>query len=240
MFGLIRKHLPNTLTCLNFLCGVLAIYFLGRNGLDALPLVEVLLITAAVADFLDGLTARLLKSASAIGKDLDSLADAVTFGVLPSLVLSDCFRRLVPLPPGQDFLHFFPLITGVFSIIRLARFNQDTRQTDGFIGVPTPANAFFLIFLSDLLCLKTPDFTLNPVFFIFLSVLSAGLLISPFRLIALKFKSPGWKNNEARIGLCILSVASLGIFGKIAIPFLFVLYIIVSWFHYRAAHHENI
>ena len=128
----LTKHIPNTITSLNLLCGVMGVIFAMEGRLDA---AFVLMLLAALFDFCDGLAARLLHAYSDIGKELDSLCDVVSFGVLPSVMLFSLWGR--PLWP----LGFLPLLLAVFSALRLAKFNLDERQHDGFIGLPTPAAA---------------------------------------------------------------------------------------------------
>ena len=128
----LTKHIPNTITSLNLLCGVMGVIFAMEGRLDA---AFVLMLLAALFDFCDGLAARLLHAYSDIGKELDSLCDVVSFGVLPSVMMFSLWGR--PLWP----LGFLPLLLAVFSALRLAKFNLDERQHDGFIGLPTPAAA---------------------------------------------------------------------------------------------------
>lgn len=128
----LTKHIPNTITSLNLLCGVMGVILAMEGRLDA---AFVLMLLAALFDFCDGLAARLLHAYSDIGKELDSLCDVVSFGVLPSVMLFYLWGR--PLLP----LGFLPLLLAVFSALRLAKFNLDERQHDGFIGLPTPAAA---------------------------------------------------------------------------------------------------
>lgn len=240
MIQFIRNQLPNALTCLNFGCGMMGIILLGEKKLEALGQVEILLVIAGLADFLDGLLARALGSSSAIGKDLDSLADATTFGILPSVAVYYAFKAHAGQPELPDLVYYFPLIIGIFSIIRLARFNNDTRQTEDFIGLPTPANAFFLIFSLGLLESHPVDLFQGPAFYCLLSLGSAVSLVMPVRLLALKFKDLSIQNNLARIGLIVVTLASLLIFGKLAIPFLFGLYVLTSLVHFSLTRHERI
>ncbi|MDD4068288.1 MAG: CDP-alcohol phosphatidyltransferase family protein, partial [Bacteroidales bacterium] len=145
---MIRKHIPNSITLLNLLCGILSIYTLYKT--ESLVLPSLFIIIGALLDFCDGLSARLLKAYSNIGKELDSLADVVTFGVAPSLIVVDLlqeFYRLNPILSSYSFVVFIPLLMALMSAYRLAKFNIDERQTSGFIGVPTPANALIWISL---------------------------------------------------------------------------------------------
>jgi len=223
-----RNNFPNILTCCNLACGVFAIFSLSINGLQAIELVESLLIIAGIADFFDGFAARILKSTSNIGKDLDSLADNVTFGVLPGLVFFLLIRKLAIEQSINENVALFAIPIALFSSIRLAIFNNDTRQSDQFIGVPTPANAFFLIFLAaSFLRLEFNSF-FNINTLILISLISAFWLVLPFPLIALKFKNFQIKNNWQRFLLIGLSLILIIILGKSAVPLIFLAYLAVS------------
>lgn len=184
---------------------------------------------SAIMDFFDGFVARLLKVSGELGKQLDSLADVVSFGVAPGFIFHGLAQPYVGEWAQYSFL-FIP----VFSAIRLAKFNIDTRQSDSFIGVPTPANAMFiaslpLITLNDTYGLSSG--IENGWFLLLFPLLSAYLLVAELPLLALKFKNFGWKGNEARfilIAACVLSVL-LFTFAGIAISI--VLYIIISVIH---------
>ena len=130
----IAKHIPNTITSMNLLCGALGVIFTFQGALD---IAFYLMLAAAVCDFLDGFSARLLKAYSAIGKELDSLADLVTFGLLPSLMLH---RRMIE-GGITGFTAYIPLIICIFSALRLAKFNVDDRQSENFLGLATPSCA---------------------------------------------------------------------------------------------------
>lgn len=226
MIQFIKNNLPNFLTCCNLVCGITGIIFISLDGIQAIDTVEWLIAGAGVADFFDGFVARLLKSASPIGKDLDSLADGITFGVLPSLA---SFHYLYSLETDkQAWMPFIAISIGVFSIIRLAIFNNDTRQTESFIGVPTPANAYFLIFLIGGLYHSVLPFSISPNTFVAIVLVCSFLLVSPLELLALKFKSFYWGENKSRFILIFLSVVTLAFFGKIAVPIIFLYYVGLS------------
>src|SRR5574344_2810294 len=144
---MIRKHIPNSITLLNLLCGILSIYTLYKT--ESLILPSLFIIIGALLDFCDGLSARLLKVSSNIGKELDSLADVVTFGVAPSMIATNLLLIQSPNYPFLQIFHriicYIPLVIAVMSCYRLAKFNIDTRQTSSFIGLPTPANALVWI-----------------------------------------------------------------------------------------------
>lgn len=204
------RHLPNALTCCNLLCGCLGIIFI--NDIDPIWFIG----AACVFDFLDGFAARMLRVSSPIGKELDSLADMVTFGVLPSIY----WYHLIEHPQ----LKYVSFLIAVCSAIRLAKFNIDERQSEGFIGVPTPANALFLVTFPWL-------FTghLVPMYVaIGVILLFSWLMVSPLPLFALKFKHFGWKGNELRFTFLIGSVLLIGIFQVAGVALCIILYILAS------------
>lgn len=214
------KHLPNFLTCCNLVCGCLGIIFLweGTNIPTAY-----FVWAACIFDFFDGFAARLLKYSSPIGKELDSLADVVSFGVLPSLFM---YRWLVAESHSQ-YLPYIALIIAVCSALRLAIFNIDETQSDSFKGVPTPANTLFLTAL---------PFLENSVFqihfsYIALTVISivfSMLLVSRFELFALKFKNFSFADNKLRFAFLLISVLLIGILQFAALPVIILLYIGLS------------
>lgn len=204
------RHLPNALTCCNLLCGVLGILFIKE--IEPIWFIGL----ACVFDFLDGFVARLLKVSSPIGKELDSLADMVTFGVLPSLY----WFYLIE----DDKLRFVALLIAVCSAIRLAKFNVDERQVDGFIGVPTPANA---LFLGTFPFLYT-DFQVPQGAAIAITLLFSFLMVSPLGMFSLKFKRFGWKGNELRFTFLIGAVLLIGIFQVAGVALAIILYILAS------------
>lgn len=208
----LKKHIPNFITSLNLTVGSIGIYFvLVGNPDNAIYFV----LGAAFFDFFDGLAARALNVQSAIGKELDSLADLVSFGVLPA------FYMLRILSFESDYF-FLAIAIIVFSALRLAQFNIDESQSDSFKGLPTPANAIMLTSLVYL------DFELNELTLITIILLSSWLLVSGIPLLALKFKSYRWKNNEWRWILILLSIGLSIVFQWTILPFLIPLYVIIS------------
>jgi len=214
------RHLPNTLTSANLLCGCLGLICLMENY----PIEPAYFIWAAcVFDFFDGFAARMLKVSSSIGKELDSLADMVSFGVLPAMTM----YHWIDSTAGANLYVYVSLMIAVFSALRLAKFNVDARQTDTFIGVPTPANALFitsLVFLPD--SIKAIVFT-APVL-TGITMLFSLLLVAPFELFALKFKDFSWGNNKMRFTFLALSVFLLVLFKAGALPFIIISYILIS------------
>ncbi|WP_037575050.1 CDP-diacylglycerol--serine O-phosphatidyltransferase [Sporocytophaga myxococcoides] len=222
----IKKHIPNFITCLNLLSGCIGITEAFKGNLVNAAL---LIIAGAVFDFFDGFIARLVKASSPIGKDLDSLADVITFGLLPGLILFNLLTINSNLPLA---INYIPLIVPVFSALRLAKFNNDPRQTGSFIGVPTPANALLIgslplitEFNSDL---NLNFIILNPYFIISLSIIMSLLLISEIPLFALKFKTFKWKDNQIIYIFLLISLILLLLIKVAAIPLIVILYVILS------------
>jgi len=224
----LKNNFPNLLTCSNLACGVFAIFLLSTHGLQSIEAVEVLVIIAGIADFLDGFAARILKSTSDIGKDLDSLADNITFGLLPCLVVFLTIRKLAIEELVDEKVALFAIPIAILSSVRLAIFNNDARQSDHFIGVPTPANAFFLIFLVGSLLNSKFEFLYNINFLVALSLLTSLWLVAPIPLIALKFKNFEIKFNWQRYLILAISIVLLLILGISALPFVILAYLAVS------------
>jgi len=236
MSNQLKRHIPNTITLLNMASGVLAI-FASTHGHLGLAVAFVLL--AAVFDFMDGLAARALHVVSDIGKQLDSLADVVSFGVAPAFITIELLKIL--LFSGQEIpevmaisdaaILFSPILIPVFSAYRLAKFNIDTRQSSSFYGLPTPANAMFFISLA-LIYLRHPQYELwlegiTPVF-PFLVLIFCTLMVAEYRMFALKFKTWRFADNKFRylfIGVSAILLISL---QAIAIPLVILLYIAMS------------
>jgi CDP-diacylglycerol--serine O-phosphatidyltransferase len=235
---IILKHFPNFLTCLNLLCGCLAIVFLG-NG-DPL-LAAFLVMAAAVFDFFDGFLARLLNASSPIGGDLDSLADMVTFGVVPGLTLLYYMLQSTGLTIDgmesfvQHPLLLVPFLIPVFSALRLAKFNVDTRQTVSFRGLPTPASAMWVMSIPLMIAYmpyhiwwKPTEVTVELWFIVGSAIGLSAIMVSELPLLAMKFKGFGWKGNGARYVLLIISVVLLIILRPVAIPLILSLYVLIS------------
>lgn len=235
----IRRHIPNAITSLNLLCGVLALLAIAQNQIDA---AAILIAAALLFDFLDGFVARLLGVHSPVGKELDSLADAVTFGVVPGCIMALLIQRSVggTFPPsidlsvfsGNGWLFLMGLLISVFSVLRLARFNLDERQSNAFYGLATPANTL-LVLSFWLITDKQPDSwlaqSLNHTWiWIVLSLLLSYLLNAEIKLIAFKFKSYALRDNLFRYILIFSGIILLAIFQYMAIPCLILLYFLLS------------
>jgi CDP-diacylglycerol---serine O-phosphatidyltransferase len=234
----IKKYIPNTLTLINLFSGCLSVVFAFN---EQLHISAILVLIAAVFDFLDGFAARILKSYSALGKELDSLADLVSFGLAPAIVIFMYLRAYtaswVPEVFGINILAFSAFLITLISALRLAKFNIDDRQTESFIGLPTPANAIF--FISFPLILKYGseqsflyaffnDLTRNFYGMLFLTLCFSYLLISNLPLFSLKFKNFGYKSNQVRYIFVALSAILILVFGVFALPMIIALYIVLS------------
>jgi len=225
-----KKHIPNAITCLNLFSGCLALYFAFQGELVT---TAYLVGIAAIFDFLDGMLARLLKAYSEIGKQLDSLADMVSFGVVPGTIMFMLLQRAETPLTGTPaaLLPFLGFLITIFSALRLAKFNIDTRQTSSFIGLPTPACTLFVASLP--LILETGDLLhyaiiLNPFVLLALTVLLSFLLVAELPLFALKFSSLAWQENAVRFIFLGLSLILLALLNFAAIPLIIVLYILLS------------
>ena len=220
-----KKHIPNTITCCNLISGCIATYyaFLGNFEMALL-----FIIIGAVFDFFDGMSARLLGVSSPIGKELDSLADDITFGFAPSAII---FGYLCTFHIHLPFVPFLAFVMAAFSALRLAKFNLDERQALGFIGLPTPANALF--WGSLIVGLQQHNICFDGLEWVILvgSFISSYLLIAEIPMFALKFKHWGWKGNEIKyifLLTCIPLLLFLGISGFAAIIAWYVVLSVVA------------
>ena len=225
----IKKHIPNTITCCNLISGCVAIAYAFSGNVE---LSFTWIIIGAVFDFFDGMSARLLNVSSPIGKELDSLADIVTFGVAPSTILfSELSVMSYPaiLEPLRSILPFTAYIMAAFSALRLAKFNLDERQALGFIGLPTPANALFwgsLIIGAGKWLEATPFM----VFFLLGGILiSSWLMVSEIPMFALKFKEWGWKGNQVKYIFLLTCIPLLAILGLTGLAIIIAWYVIISY-----------
>ncbi len=217
------------MTCGNLLCGCLGIVFSFRGDL---LLAGALIFLAAVLDFFDGFAARLLNQASPIGKELDSLADMVTFGVLPSMIIFQYLERTNDSIEIEGMLvSFIAFLLAVFSALRLAKFNIDTRQADSFIGVPTPANAILVASLPFILRTypESQALIINPTVLIGYTFIMSFFMVMEVPLLAFKFKNFGWKENQIKYIFFGLSVVLLILLKFAAVPLIVGIYILLSF-----------
>lgn len=228
MANIIVRNIPNSITCCNLISGCIATYnaFLGDIRMALLWI-----IVGAVFDFFDGMSARLLKVSSPIGKELDSLADDITFGFAPSAIIfyelsiMEYPSELLMLKP---YLPYFAFVMAAYSALRLAKFNLDERQSLGFIGLPTPANALFwgALFVGAQNFMESTAYML-PVVLLMICV-SCWLLIAEAPMFALKFKQWGWKGNEVKYIFLISCLPLLMIFGITAFSVIIAWYVVLS------------
>jgi CDP-diacylglycerol--serine O-phosphatidyltransferase len=224
---MIKKHIPNTITCCNLIAGCIATYYAFQGHYyEAL----LFIIIGAVFDFFDGMSARLLHVSSPIGKELDSLADDITFGFAPSAMV---FSFLSSFHIHLTFVPFLAFIIAAFSALRLAKFNLDERQALGFIGLPTPANALFWGALISSLDFQTwfepymlPEYWLYII--LALIPISCYLLVSEIPMFALKFKHWGWKGNEVKYLFLLSCIPLLWLMGTGGLAAIIAWYIILS------------
>jgi CDP-diacylglycerol-serine O-phosphatidyltransferase len=225
----IKKHIPNTITCCNLISGCVAIAYAFSGNVE---LSFTWIIIGAVFDFFDGMSARLLNVSSPIGKELDSLADIVTFGVAPSTILfSELSVMSYPaiLEPLRSILPFTAYIMAAFSALRLAKFNLDERQALGFIGLPTPANA---LFWGSLIIGAGKWLEATPFMVLFLLggiLISSWLMVSEIPMFALKFKEWGWKGNQVKYIFLLTCITLLAIFGLTGLAIIIAWYVIISY-----------
>jgi CDP-diacylglycerol--serine O-phosphatidyltransferase len=221
-----KKHIPNSITCLNLISGCIATYWAFCGVWDTALL---FIVIGAVFDFFDGMSARLLGVSSPIGKELDSLADDITFGFAPSAIIFDFLKQGAEMLPWH-YLCYLAFIMAAFSALRLAKFNLDERQALGFIGLPTPANALFWGALVCGLVESGAFVAANLWWGILMMVFYASyLLISEIPMFALKFKHWGWKGNEIKyifVISCVPLLLLLGVYTGIAC--IIVWYLILS------------
>lgn len=238
----IKKQIPNIITAANLFCGCLALTFIAQGELQ---IAAVLVLAGAFFDFFDGMAARLLKVTSPMGAEMDSLADVITFGVVPAYLAFELLQNS-SLPEWAPYLAF---LIAVFSAFRLAKFNVDDRQTDSFIGLPTPANALFWISIP-LMVWQTKEgfewidtsrisyfFKKIPTIYFFVFLLSYAL-VAEVPLLSLKFKNLKWEGNEKRFILLAASAALIALFIFAAIPFILLLYFILSLIENSRSNHE--
>ncbi len=232
-----KKHIPNLITSLNVISGTLSV-FMAMYG--RMELAAVLILVAMVFDFFDGMAARLLHVKSEMGKELDSLADMVSFGVAPAILAHFLIKMtlfagvpgdLQDLPVSQQVLLFSPLLIPAFSAYRLAKFNLDPRQSMSFIGMPTPANALFWVgLIFGFFYAQDMYITLfDSIWTLVLSVVILSvLLVCEVPMFSLKITGFGWKENKVRYCFfCSLIILTL-ILGKAMVMFVIPLYILFA------------
>lgn len=236
-----KKHIPNLFTCFNLFSGCIGCV-MAFNG--EYFWVVFFVILGSIFDFFDGFLARLLNAPSAIGKELDSLADVITFGMAPALILfhylSNNINEGSVLYPVHNILPYFAFILVAFSALRLAKFNIDTRQTTSFIGLPTPPNGLFWISF----CYGLNERFENNDIIIFLSLLLviifSLLMVSEIPMFSLKIKSIGFKENKKLYLLLVIAILSVIFFQIFGIAVTMLFYIAIALISYKKPKNEQI
>lgn len=228
-----KNHFPNILTSLNLFSGCIAAVMVFKNHLD---IAGYFVFIAAFFDLLDGMVARKVDANSAFGKELDSLADVVSFGFVPGAIMykmlqsADLFTYF-PNEYVRRFIQFVPFVITIFAALRLARFNIDTRQTTSFLGVPVPANSLLIVSFPLMIHQFPGKFeavVLHPYFILPMCIVSSLLMVSEIPLFALKFKTTRWKENKFQYILVLLILILVPFLRFAAIPILFVCYVLLS------------
>ena len=215
-----KRHIPNFLTCCNLLCGCFGIvYCLEERTIPAAYFVW----AAGFFDFFDGFAARMLKVTSPIGKELDSLADMVSFGLLPSLVM----YKMIAASSSISWLPYVAFFIAICSALRLAIFNGDETQSDSFKGLNTPANTLFITSLP-LMYGQVGNWLFQDWVLVLITITFSLLMVSRIEFFAFKFKDFTWNNNKVRFTFIAVSVVLLILLGQLALPLLILLYLFFS------------
>ena len=221
---MVTKHIPNFITLCNLACGCYGVVAVFNGDLIT---GSMMIWAGAIFDFFDGLAARVLNKFSSIGKDLDSLADLVTFCFLPSTILFALIKR----NSENEFLPYFGFLLVIFGAIRLAKFNNDTRQSDSFYGLPVPSSAIFVSAFPYMAIEKTSIFhelSTNEYALISVAILMSFMMVSDIKLLSLKFKNFDFQANWYRYLLIVVSVLMLAFLQIIALPIIIMLYVVLS------------
>ena len=229
MSNIIKSNIPNAVTSCNLFCGCIASYMGFQSNFR---LAMLFIVLGAVFDFFDGMCARLLKVSSPIGKELDSLADNITFGFAPSAIVFS-LSGYVSVPAFMSgvsaYIPYCAFIISVFSALRLAKFNLDERQTTTFIGMPTPANALFwssfAVFLNE-----SPNIlqSLNALYLLLLVFIMSGLLVSELPMFSLKFENLSWMDNKIKYIFLAIATLLLVLYSLNGLAAVILCYIVLS------------
>lgn len=243
----LKKQIPNLLTLGNLFCGTLAAIFAVKGQFDTAALFVVI---GIVFDFFDGFAARLLKVTGELGKQLDSLADVVTSGVVPGIVMYSLLTTKVTsgnfvsfvkgkiqgesILESNDYFPYLGLLLTLAACYRLAKFNLDTRQTDSFIGLPTPAMALFVVSLPLILIHSDNSFFVslvqNNVFLIVVTFGLSYLMNAEIPLFALKFKNFNFQENKIKFVFLIVSILLILLLQYVAVPLIIIMYVSISMY----------
>lgn len=221
-----KKHIPNIITCLNLLSGCIGILMLLKGDYYT---AFICVFASGVFDFFDGFVARLLNVKGLMGKELDSLADVISFGLQPAILMYVMFQKVTT----NEYLPYLGFLIVVFSALRLAKFNIDERQTSDFIGLNTPMNTFFIFslpFIGEIY----PNLIYSPYILIGITVIMSLLLVSELKLFSMKLSSLAWADNKFKYIFLILSVLLIILFKLVSVPIILLLYILFSYLHFAS------
>lgn len=221
-----KKHIPNAITCANLFSGCIGIVMAFKGDLEV---AAYFVLISGIFDFFDGMVARLLNVKSEIGKQLDSLADMVSFGFLPGVVM---FQLLKTSDYTSPYLAYLGFIITVFSALRLAKFNIDERQTEDFIGLNTPMNTLFIVSLP-FIAQEHTDIIHSSAVLIAITLLSSFLLVSEIKIFSFKLNGLSWEANKMKFIFLMTSIVLVAILKFVAVPFILVLYIGFSVAHFK-------
>jgi CDP-diacylglycerol---serine O-phosphatidyltransferase len=217
-----KKHIPNCITLLNLLCGCIAVVFVSNNQFET---AFYLVCLGIFLDFFDGFFARLYDVSSPLGLQLDSLADMVTSGVVPGFVM---YKMLLTFTNHNDYFSCLGFCITLGSCYRLANFNIDTRQTETFIGLPTPANTLFIMSLPLLFIEKYFEFNFIHAILIIISFLSVYMMNAEIPLFSLKIKKMGLAGNQLQLFFLLVSLLLLVLFQYLGVALVIVFYVLLS------------
>lgn len=228
MSNCITRQIPNTVTCCNLFSGCIASYMAFQGNYT---LATLFIIIGAVFDFFDGMLARLLHVSGPMGKELDSLADDITFGFAPATVVFSLFHEVYYpdfLLPLKDILPFAAYLIAVFSALRLGKFNIDPRQSSSFIGLPTPANALFWSSLTVGAHSFLTSTSFNALYLLVLVCIMSYLLIAELPMFSLKFKNLSWADNKVTYIFLVVCIPLLAVWQLSGFAAVIGWYIILS------------
>lgn len=227
-----KRHIPNTITLLNLLSGCVGIHFAFQGEFQ---MVLYCLIACGIFDFLDGTAARLLHVRSNIGKELDSLADVISFGFLPGTILFMLLKDV----SSSEYLPYAGYLVTAFSALRLAKFNVDTRQDTDFIGVNTPMNTFVIISLP-YIAERFPNLFAEGYLLLVIIAVSSFLLISEIKLFSMKVSNLSWKSNRYKYLFLLTAVILLVVWQISAMPIILLSYVLFSALHFAKQKSESV
>lgn len=224
-----RKHIPNFITLINLFCGCAALACIFYSQF---VLAFWLLLAGGIADFFDGLVARLLHVKSPMGKELDSLADMVSFGAVPGAIFYMLLHNSFQTPEHQfSLLAASGFIVTLFACLRLAKFNIDTRQTDNFIGLPTPSTTMFtvgLMLIYEFNSFNLQSIILNPVFLFAAIIFLSYVMIAELEMFSFKFNSFKWEGNEIKFIFAALSIMMIIFLREVAFSLIILTYVLIA------------